>query len=483
SIFETVARLQRHFSDYEKAANASAETDQGSLATSMHKTGVGAETDLLRNQTVTEPAKRTSAKAADIKNAAKWGLWGKKRLMQAVERFRSENRELEQILSLATAAHVQQLARPELALDKLMKDEDANRLGLAAHAEIRQVVTTPESKNEDLRLDANLTSHSDFSVSDTASKYILQCCTLTSKGGARKQTVLVEYKSYPPGSDSSEVLVDNSRHPRVQLRVNQLANLLRTSGKNSVGSLECLGFVDQPDAGRYAFVYDFPKESDSTPPKSLYSAINEDPVWSLSARFNIASLLAMEIGGFHADGWVHKSLRSHSVVFFKSRDTEANLLINTPYLVGFEYSRPEEGPTTGVRDDDKDRNLYQHPNLQAITGDSFTKVHDLYSLGVVLLEVAVWCTASRIYDKIYERAPARSTISLTDPTRIDPRLMHQQYVKVAKAKIPYLMGEAYLKAVLACLESEYSNIIFRPESSKIFYDEVIQKLSPGCLME
>lgn len=284
----------------------------------MHKPGVGVKRDLLRNRTVTEPANKLSAKAADLKNAARWGLWGKKRLMQAVEKFRDENKVLKQILTLATAAHVQQLAQPELALNKLMKDEDAERLGLAAHAEIRQVLTTPESKNEDLRLDADLTSHPHSSTGEKASESLLQCCNLAPRGSSRKRTVLVEYKSYPPGSDSSEVLVDSSRHSRVQFRVNQLANLLKASGKNSVGSLECLGFVDQPDAGQYAFIYDFPKESDSCRPKSLHSAISEDPVWSLSARFNIASLVAKEIGGFHADGWVHKSLRSHSVVFFKS---------------------------------------------------------------------------------------------------------------------------------------------------------------------
>ena len=399
-------------------------------------------------------------------------------MAEAVRKFREENKSLQQILNLATASHVQQLAQPESALENLVKDDDASRLGLTMHAEIRRVLAQPESRNEDLCLDAKVESHPDARVGNTSPECLLRYCSLSSPGSARKRTVLVEYKSYPPGTDSSNLLVDHSRQSRVHLRINQLANLLKSSGKNSVGTLECLGFVNQPAAKQYTFIFDFPKDSDFCWPISLNSVIQEHPIWSLTARFDIASSIAKEIGGFHADGWVHKSLRSHSVIFFDKADSHINTIRKRPYLAGFEYSRPEDGSTTGIRDDDRDRNLYRHPALQAVAGDSFTKAHDLYSLGVVLLEIAVWGTAS----KIYERAPARPENPSGHATRIDPKFMHQQYVKVAKAKIPYLMGEPYLNAVLACLESKYSNQIYRPNFSKIFYDEVIQQLSPRGLL-
>ena len=302
---------------------------------------------------------------------------------------------------------------------------------------------------------------------------------------SRKQPVVVEYQGYPPECETSELVVDNSRDSRVHLRVNQLANLLRSSGQSLSGTLECLGFMYEVKYKRYAFVYRFPENAAPTQPLSLNSVIKEHgknhevSIWRLAARFTVASTIAKEIGSFHADGWVHKSLRSYSIAFFKDVEDAKIVMMDAPYLAGFEYSRPEDGSTTSVRDDDRQRNLYRHPSLQAPAGDSFTKVHDLYSLGVVLLEIAVWCTASKFYDA----APVRSKPKATDPNQIDPKIMHEQYVRTAKSKIPYLMGESYLMAVLACLESKCSHQIFRPNFSKIFFDHVVRRLSPQCLLD
>jgi hypothetical protein len=55
-------------------------------------------------------------------------------------------------------------------------------------------------------------------------------------------------------------------------------------------------------------------------------------------------MIAQSIGVFHADGWVHKSVCSQAVVFFKER-TKETLILDSPYLVDFGYSRPEQGRT------------------------------------------------------------------------------------------------------------------------------------------
>ena len=476
-IFQILRRLQNDLGDYAKAAGTADIAGQDSSIPSTETEGRRTKADLAIDPPVSKSS--LSSKAINFKNAAKWGLWGQTRLTEAVETFRGRNNSLKEILNLATAARLQQMAQPEQVLETLINDEDANRLGLSAHAQIRQVLTKSESRNEDLCLTAEVLDPS--LGSSTA-----HCATLVtkvSKWNSRKQTVLVEYKKYPLGPEASELPEDSTRYSRVNLRVNQLANLLKSSGSSSIGTLECLGFVNQPELRQFAFVFQFPKDTASCEPPSLYSVIKDHehhskPIWPLSARFRIALKVAKSISGFHADGWVHKSLRSHSILFFKDQETETDLMVDAPYLAGFEYSRPEDGSTAGDRDDDRDRNLYRHPALQDVAGDSFNKVHDLYSLGVILLEIAVWRTASSIYGA----TQAGSSIESLESGRIEPKRMHKHYVKVAKSKIPYLMGESYLKAVLACLESKYSNQIYRTDFSKIFYDQVIRKLSPQSLL-
>ena len=414
----------------------------------------------------------------NLKNAVKWGLWGKSRLAEALKTFHERNNSLKEVLALATAAQLQQMTQSERKLEDLIKDEDANRLGLSAHAQIHQLLIKPDSQQEDRALAAEI---QDFPPGiDTT------CCatlvTRMSMFNSRKQKVLVEVKKYPPASEVFEMHQDSARQTKTKLRVNQLANLLKTSGSRSVGTLECLGFVNQPKLNQFAFVYQFPANAASSEPLTLYSIIKEHeerskPIWSLNARFKIAVKVASSICGFHADGWVHKNLRSQSLLFFNSSENEPDLMIDSPYLAGFEYSRPEDGSTAGHRDDDRDRNLYRHPALQVVAGDSFNKVHDLYSLGVILLEIAMWRTASSIYGASQSGSSTESLGS----GRIDPTRLHKQYLRQAKSKIPYLMGEAYLSAVLACLESKYANHIYRADFSKLFYNQVVQNLSPQCL--
>ena len=332
-IFDTVRRLQNDFNDYAKAAKEYDPDYQKFSSTPIDLAANCSLTGLSLDPSSTKLADSLSSKVGDLKNAARWSLWGQKRLSEAVDTFRTRNASLKQILIFATAAQVQQIAQPEQILDRLIKDEDAKRLGLAGHAKIRQVLAKPDSTNDDLCLDADLQNRSNSQTNSTV-ETSLQCCTLATRVStwktSRKQPVIVEYKDYPPGFDSSEMVMDSSRNSRVHLRVNQLANLLKFSGQNLVGTLECLGFINESKHNRYAFVYRFPEDAAPIQPSSLNHIIREHEanhkvsIWPLATRFSVASAIAREIGGFHADGWVHKSLRSHCIVFFKNQDNEKN---------------------------------------------------------------------------------------------------------------------------------------------------------------
>ena len=70
---------------------------------------------------------------------------------------------------------------------------------------------------------------------------------------------------------------------------------------------------------------------------------------NLPDRFIVAQTISKAITAFHADGWVHKIIRSQSIKFFQNN---GSLQRHSPYLVDFEYSRPETAATNFTYDMD-----------------------------------------------------------------------------------------------------------------------------------
>ena len=76
---------------------------------------------------------------------------------------------------------------------------------------------------------------------------------LPSKNKIRKESVLVEYKTYPPTPEGISSVDSQDLDERIDKRVNQLAGLLSTAGSNALGTLPFRGFVKEADQLRYAF--------------------------------------------------------------------------------------------------------------------------------------------------------------------------------------------------------------------------------------
>lgn len=174
----------------------------------------------------------------------------------------------------------------------------------------------------------------------------------------------------------------------------------------------------------------------------------------------------------HACGWIHRNIRSRNLLLFlpdagrlSTEKTRA-----TPYLVGFKYARPEADVSKSQHDRDLSMNLYHHPNRQNNTTESFTKEHDIYAVGVVLLEIGMWRT---ITDRFLKPIPWEKTLTEWQ--------IQKALVSLAKNELEIQMGRKYMEAVLACLNTDFDVHDDDEPNSKLafaFREKVLDQIEP-----
>ncbi|KAL8997737.1 MAG: hypothetical protein Q9169_003066 [Polycauliona sp. 2 TL-2023] len=483
-IEQVVNHLKQDFSEYEDHAT---KDGSKSLATSTPSLPLQTTSNASRSSSVPhvdvgagekKPSMGQKFKEGqrNVYRRARWALFDRQHLQTIVEKFQKRNKTLRKILQFSMAGILQQIAQHGHGLKSLQQDQDAVTLGLTTWAEIRQIKDQPE-RIDKVFLISNATVHS---PEDTFVVRLGSLCTtipkasLLGKNRIKKENVLVEYKTYPPPPEGISLTDSQDLNERLDKRINQLAGLLSTAGSNALGTLPFKGFIKEVDQLRYAFVFDIPNATKEARPDSLHQMI-ESPVlgrhWSLSDRFTLASELVKTMGTFHMFEWVLKGFQSSSVVFCTNNQTGKPQL-NQPYLAGFEYIRPASGSTVGqpLSMGDKKTTLYCHPDVQDEPNIEFGKIHDLYSLGVVLLEIGLWLTARDILQQ------ARSRPSKAGEIR-------DEYMRKANSKLPLRMGREYTEAVVACLESRHKYQAIKPDIFlNVFDHDIVQKVSAKRLL-
>ncbi|RMZ78929.1 hypothetical protein DV737_g3716, partial [Chaetothyriales sp. CBS 132003] len=104
-------------------------------------------------------------------------------------------------------------------------------------------------------------------------------------------------------------------------------------------------------------------------------------------RITLATSLAESLMYLHSVDWLHKGIQSDNILFFPS--SSSSPLPPTPVLSGFDFSRPTSSDETTIKSQSRAQDdFYRHPSLLA--GGRSTKQHDIYALGIVLVEIALW---------------------------------------------------------------------------------------------
>ena len=299
--------------------------------------------------------------------------------------------------------------------------------------------------------------------------------------GGVKHRVWIEWREF----DLIAIEADgNTTHsPRVE----KLVALLSDPRKPELLRVpRCIGyFVDPKNSsegrrrGRLGFAFEMLSATAGVP-LSLRQLLKRRLKPLLTERIALAKAICNCLLSLHSVNWLHKGLRSHNIVFSSGNNGDVDL--SCPFLSGFGYARPAfRGDMTEIPSQNPEHDMYRHPRMHGLGPwegrQGFKRTFDIYSLGVVLVEIANWSSIEEV-------------LELGDPKKVDDttladiqrRLLDEKTLR----KIGSNAGCRFRDATSSCLKGaaafgvgildDETNVDLAAKISKEFYLHVLRPL-------
>ncbi|KAF3484461.1 uncharacterized protein GIQ15_03785 [Arthroderma uncinatum] len=414
---------------------------------------------------------KSHAKSLKVKGYD-WSLFEKKKLLAIIEEYQGWTSSLRDLMQHFSQETVYNIADSSTSPSP---SSDLEGTGLE-HVVQRQKLASALPPDDFRQLQGEI-------VEEDAASSRFRLTRWTHNGESTQ--VLVEYREYDRRLRYDDL--DPEEIAELKAPVRNLAWLLQSCTFQDAGdpesqlqqpaiySLQCLGFMDQAEKERYAFVYKLPfrkPDAESNELLTLHDLITKtDPKTrrplktSLSDRFSIAHCLALTLSNIHASLWLHKNIWSRGILLFQQCDKEGitpleiqrSLPTSTddaerPQAVAFigdwGYARHIEGATDMKADFEIEPNLYRHPERQGAPTRQFAPPHDIYALGVVLLEIGLWKTVSQLFD-------ARIQVGQRTGKLPKAKEVKAVLIALAQTELPREMGSVYAAAVIKCLTGDF----------------------------
>ncbi|KAF8539318.1 hypothetical protein BDD12DRAFT_882701 [Trichophaea hybrida] len=266
--------------------------------------------------------------------------------------------------------------------------------------------------------------------------------------------VLVEYREY---SDDTDKRAINA----LRATVRDVAHKLWEADADTMSILPCTGFAADVLQNRFELHFRIPagKENPRSLRDILLDPINRDRgiAHSLDERINLAKKIASAVFYVHSADFVHKNVRTDNIIILEPiTDPESPSkkyrqfprAIGEPYLVGYDGVRKVDAETKRLPVGEQGKRIYLHPDRHRLAvGDEYRMKHDVYSLGVVLLEVAIWKSFVDAKGNVTEKHLKTAKGDL-----LPPNDLQRVFVAMAQSQIPRYLGAKYKDAVVACLK-------------------------------
>lgn len=258
--------------------------------------------------------------------------------------------------------------------------------------------------------------------------------------------------------------------------VRNLARVLAEVDPSTFGLLKCRGVIKvakelsslgSPSVD-FKFILNIPPQLYN--PRSLRTVLLSGTSYPLDERLKLAKRLTSSILFVHTVQFVHKNIRPETIIVFQNEYSD----IGAPFLAGFEQFRLEDGNTYRAGDDIWEHNLCKsspyfsviiltsclpdrHPSRQGTHPEvDYQMQHDIYSLGVVLLEIGLWASFVLYGQGDSPSAVLSSILGPADLARPRSPLgsASQNKLKledIAVRELPGRLGRRYTDVVLLCL--------------------------------
>lgn len=281
--------------------------------------------------------------------------------------------------------------------------------------------------------------------------------------GARGD-ILIEYKY-------SEHLSADRGHAINADRMHQLVLILQAPNSDDYGTLQCLGWSPEPKSARDALHFQIPSGCQNEPItlREVITKFRRVERPTLGQKLTIAKSIGQALRKWHLAGWVHQGITSFNIVFFRG-EVDGGVDFSKPYLCGFEYTR-----VVGKQSSERHPShmscqyeLYRHPKRQGDALITHQKEHDLYSYGLLLLEIGRWVTVAQDF--------------FSESEGLRPRDLRERILKKASGLLKSTMGEAYEDAVMTCIKGDFrikSDDKSQSRLDKDFENVVLNRIPDG----
>jgi hypothetical protein len=270
-------------------------------------------------------------------------------------------------------------------------------------------------------------------------------------------------------------LAGRDRAAVIETLVYLAAHLPRSASRES-GMLSCLGYRDNAPADP-ELVFELP--APCTTLQTLRSMLLNACDWgeadkkmgivgqgsfSKANRLILAQRIANAVAHTLRTGLIHKNIRPESVLVLESSEKEDSKGGNTmiPCLINWTLARTEQMLSYRQGNTDWRMNLYRHPQRQGLyIEDRYHAGHDLYSLGVCLLEIGLATSlivggddADSIPCELFRNEAIAAGL-------VDPDCENEDYREMKPTHVATVLNLLSQNTLTSRMGSEYANVVQR----------------------
>lgn len=364
------------------------------------------------------------ATQAGVLKRMRWSIKDKSRFDGVVSTLEGYNRKLNELLTETQQKSAREdWKRVNIVVVGSTHDEESLRM-------LRELTQAGHAGSEEFPLRA-LAEKKSIARADTSSLGRLQARPGRPKAPLMRRLVLSDFE-LPVGFEDRDRFLATARagageglyfmfekktfdghvegvlKQKLESRISRLVMLLGTAKTESFRTFDAIGSINDPGNYCWWFVFRFPVVHPIGTPISLHEA---QPVClralydskfkpPLEGRLQLASKLAGTFSELYSSSWLHKGIRSDNIIFpsvcyGKIPLPEVFEEFGSPYVSGFNYSRQDtEAQTIDKGKQDFDHAIYRHPRYQGDAATGYVIQYDIYSFGLVLVEIARWVAIS-----------------------------------------------------------------------------------------